>query len=52
VLRLCKTFHIFLKGSGGGMNLDPITTNTYTSTAGSGGGLIFIGAALDINLQG
>jgi len=34
------------------MNLDPINTNTYTSTAGCGGGLIFIGSAVDINLQG
>jgi len=42
----------FPKGSGGGMNLDPININTYTSTAGCGGGLIFIGSAINITLEG
>ncbi|EAR89270.2 transmembrane protein, putative (macronuclear) [Tetrahymena thermophila SB210] len=40
------------EGSGGGNNLDPTYFNYYTDLSGAGGGLIFIGAAQNLRLDG
>ncbi|KAL4496239.1 hypothetical protein ABPG72_012976 [Tetrahymena utriculariae] len=40
------------EGSGGGDNLDPAYFNYYTDLSGAGGGLIFIGAAQNLQLDG
>ncbi|KAL4446639.1 hypothetical protein ABPG74_005577 [Tetrahymena malaccensis] len=40
------------EGSGGGNNLDPTYFNYYTDLSGAGGGLVFIGAAQNLQLDG
>lgn len=40
------------QGSGGGLNLDIDDVSTYSSTDGSGGGLVYIGAGGNLLLDG